>query len=80
MKKSDRLLMLASLERAIELSGGLSALTRRLDLENRQTVDMWRNRRVPAERAVQIEQALNGTVKRHELRPDLFVPCQEGCQ
>ena len=79
MKRSEKLLMLASLERAIEVSGGLSALARALSIPNRQTIDMWRSRRIPAERAVEIELALEGKVMRHELRPDLFIKCDREC-
>jgi DNA-binding transcriptional regulator YdaS (Cro superfamily) len=79
MKRSEKLQMQSALERSIELAGGLSALTRTLQLKHPQTVNMWRSRRIPAERAVEIELALEGKVMRHELRPDLFIKCDREC-
>jgi len=81
MKRIEKLQMLAALEEAIESAGGLTELSKSLPgRPSKQTIHQWRNRRVPAERAVDIEIALNGEVKRHELRPDLFKGCYEGCR
>lgn len=81
MKKSEILQMRAALERAIEEAGGMSSLARLMpDTVTRQAIYKWRNESVPPERAVQIEHALHGAVSRHELRPDLFIPCSSASQ
>lgn len=64
------------LQRAIDLAGGQVALARLIgDGVKQQHVSSWVNhcKRLPAERAVQIERALKGAVTREELRPDLFI-------
>jgi DNA-binding transcriptional regulator YdaS (Cro superfamily) len=61
-------------QRAIDLAGGQTALARLIGGKIRQQhVRRWLHmKRVPAERAVQIEIATNGAVSRSELRPDLW--------
>lgn len=66
--------MQSALARAIEHGQGLSALARRIGV-SRQAINNWRERGVPAERAVDIERALDGHVSRRELRPDIFSNC-----
>ena len=64
-----------ALQKAVDLMGGQTALARAIGGRCRQGhVWKWLNRgkTLPAERAVQIERATSGRVKRHELRPDLF--------
>lgn len=34
----------------------------------------WEEKRIPAERAVQLEELGGGKITRHDLRPDLFGP------
>lgn len=44
-----------------------------------QAVRKWESKgRPPAERALQIEQAVRGTVTRHQLRPDIYPPEEIG--
>lgn len=62
------------LRRAIELAGGVTALSQVLRISS-QAISQWK--RVPAERVIQVEQATAGRVKRHELRPDLYPAPEE---
>ena len=73
MNKTQKNLMIATLRLAIDEAGGISALAKLMpDSPSRQAVDNWTKKGVPAKRAVHIEVALNGRVRRQELRPDLF--------
>lgn len=64
---------MSALERAITIAGGQLALADRLGV-SLQAVNQWvHGGRITAERAVQIEVATGGQVKRHELRPDLLL-------
>ena len=58
-----------ALERAITEAGGTAALARTINVTP-QAISQWD--RVPAERAVAVEQATGGKVTRQELRPDLY--------
>lgn len=61
-----------TIDRAIEASGGIYALARRIDVRY-QHIQNWRKRGfVPYNRAKQIEKAIFGAVMRHEFFPDLF--------
>lgn len=69
------------LERAIRIAGGQSHLARRIGGKVRQGhVWKWLNRcsQVPVEAAIRIEQAVDGKVTRHDLRPDIFGPPAKG--
>ena len=67
-------LSIATLRLAIDAAGGPSALARLMpDSPSRQAVDNWTKKGVPPKRAVHIEVALKGRVRRQELRPDLYV-------
>lgn len=60
------------MERAIRFAGSGAALARLIGVST-VMVHKWRNgARITPERARQIEQATNGAVRRHELRPDVF--------
>lgn len=61
------------LERAVECLGSAAALAKAIGVSP-MAVSHWRSARraLSAVRAKQIEQATNGQVRRHELRPDLF--------
>jgi DNA-binding transcriptional regulator YdaS (Cro superfamily) len=59
------------LQKAIDIAGSQVNLGRLIGV-HQQVVHSWKKRRVPAERAVQIERVTNGLVTRAELRPDLF--------
>jgi len=59
----------AALERALEAAGGPAALARSLKITIQS---VWGWRRCPPKRAVAVEKATGGRVKRHELRPDVF--------
>ena len=58
-----------ALDRAITEAGGTAALARTINVTP-QAISQWD--RVPAERALAVEQATGGKVTRHELRPDLY--------
>jgi len=58
-----------ALERAITEAGGTAALARTINVTP-QAISQWD--RVPAERALAVEQATGGKVTRHELRPDIY--------
>lgn len=63
---------LQALTKAAKLAGSIAALGRLINVTP-QSIHVWRRcKRCPAERAIQIEKALNGQVTRAELRPDLF--------
>ncbi len=55
--------------KAAKLLGGVKALAKKLKI-SRQALYNWR--RIPAERAKQIEKFTKGAVTLHELRPDLW--------
>jgi DNA-binding transcriptional regulator YdaS (Cro superfamily) len=59
------------IERAIEIVGGLTALATLIDVSP-QVIVNWRERGVPANRALAIEAATGAKVTRHELRPDIY--------
>jgi DNA-binding transcriptional regulator YdaS (Cro superfamily) len=52
---------------------GLKGLAARCGVTH-QAVLKWKNGKVPAERAVQIEAVTEGSISRSELRPDLWPP------
>lgn len=58
------------IEKAIRVLGTQQALADVFGVR-KQAITKWR-RRVPAERVLGIEEATNGEVTRHELRPDLY--------
>jgi len=59
----------SALARAITEAGGTAALARAINVTP-QAISQWD--RVPAERALAVEQATGGKVTRQELRPDLY--------
>lgn len=62
-----------ALEKAVELLGSQAELARKI---GKKQAHIWnwlhRDRRVPADMAMQIELATDGKVTRHELRPDIY--------
>jgi|TARA_R100001530_G_scaffold64077_3_gene46064 DNA-binding transcriptional regulator YdaS (Cro superfamily) len=58
-----------ALERAITLAGSISNLARRINV-TRQAIHQWE--KVPANRVLEVERAVDGAVTREELRPDLY--------
>ncbi len=71
MRSMDALL------RAIEIAGGVTRLADALDV-SQSTVSMWLLRKsIPPIRAIQIEDATNGRVKRSELCPHLFAEAKK---
>ncbi len=71
--------METSIEQAVRLVGGQSALAKKLSFKHsnikQQHVWKWvRAGRVPAEYCNAIEKATNGAVTRYDLRPDVFGP------
>ncbi len=74
MNITQKNLSIATLRLAIDEAGGISALAKLMpDSPTRQAVDNWTKNGLPAKRAVHIEVALKGRVRRQELRPDLYV-------
>lgn len=69
------LCMSEALKQAIAEAGGQTALARLLNVDQAH-VWYWlhKAKRIPVERAIQIEQATGGKVTRHDLRPDIFPP------
>lgn len=61
-----------AIQRAAELAGGQSALARKLGCTSQAISKMCSTGRVPAERVLAIESAVDGAVTRFELRPDLY--------
>jgi pyruvate,orthophosphate dikinase len=64
-----------ALEKAITEAGGTAALARAINVTP-QAISQWD--RVPAERALAVEQATGGKVTRHQLRPDLYPVTHDG--
>lgn len=60
-----------ALNKAIKHFGSKASLARAIGVEP-MSVRQWEKRRVPADRAKDIEIATNGVVTRGDLRPDLF--------
>ncbi len=62
-----------ALEKAVEILGSQAELARKI---GKKQAHIWnwlhRDRRVPADMAMQIELATDGKVTRHELRPDIY--------
>lgn len=73
MERNNLALATAALQRAVDLSGGQNALARMIGV-GQGHVWYWlrRSKRIPAERAAQVERATDGAVTKEELRPDLF--------
>ena len=64
-----------ALQKAVELAGGQAELARLIGGKVRQAhIWNWLNRdqRIPAERAIQVEVAVERKVTREQLRPDIF--------
>jgi DNA-binding transcriptional regulator YdaS (Cro superfamily) len=61
-----------ALRKAIDNAGGQTALARALGLKSQGSISNWllRDKRVPAERVLEVERATG--VSRHDLRPDLY--------
>lgn len=60
-----------ALKTAIRCVGGLTALAKVLDLSP-QAIFQWK--RAPAKWVIKIEEATDGAVSRHILRPDIYPP------
>ncbi|WP_404830999.1 transcriptional regulator [Endozoicomonas euniceicola] len=63
-----------ALQRAIDICGSQEKLGQKLDPPvKQQSVSGWLERkRIPPERAIQVETATDGQVTRQELCPDLY--------
>ncbi|MBP6818316.1 MAG: helix-turn-helix domain-containing protein [Ferrovibrio sp.] len=66
---------LAALDAAASIVGSHAALSGKIGVP-KTTMSSWRTRKkaVPADHCLPIEQATNGQVTRHDLRPDIFGP------
>ena len=62
-----------ALKKAVEIAGGQSALGRKIN-RDQKAIWAWLNTtgKVPAEDVLSIEEAVEGQVTRHELRPDIY--------
>lgn len=70
--------MVRHLNRAVKLAGTWEELARLVSAESGHRITAqgayaWSIKGLPAERAVEIEHALDGQVTRQQLRPDLYV-------
>lgn len=65
-----------AISRAAALAGGQSALARKLGCTPQAVSKMCATGKVPAERVIPVEEAVDGQVTRSELRPDLY-PAKE---
>lgn len=65
-----------ALERAIKIAGGQSALARKIGRAQGHVFYWLKHAKdgVPPQAAIDIENALQGAVSRHEIRPDIFGP------
>jgi len=68
-------MMNKNLEKAIKHAGGLAPFAKAVGVST-QLVHYWRHKakRLPAERVIAVENAVDGFVTRSDLRPDLFPP------
>lgn len=62
---------MSAIEEAIRIFGTQKAFASRMNV-SQTAVIKWRKRRVPAERCRAIEQATEGRITVHDLRPDVF--------
>ena len=64
---------LIALQTAVEIAGGQTALGELIGRDQR-AVWSWLNitKKAPAEEVLKIENAVDGQVSRHELRPDIY--------
>lgn len=63
---------MSPIEKAVSIVGGQTALAAKLKIRP-QAVQQWvAAGSVPVRRVIAIEQATNGEVSRHELRPDIY--------
>ena len=68
------------IRRAVEIVGSQQRLAEACGVRQQHVWDwMHRDKRLPAERAIQIERATAGRVTLHQLRPDLY-PDEPGSQ
>lgn len=70
-------------QRAVDIAGGQTQLARLIGVKQGHVWKWLRMKRIPAERAIQIEVATNGAVTARELRPDLaaiFAPPSNGTE
>lgn len=63
--------MMNNLDKAIKHFGSKVKMARSLDVSP-MVVYQWSVRKVPVERALQIEKVTNGDIKASDLRPDIF--------
>lgn len=62
----------SAIQRAVDIAGSQSALARAIGVTPQAVQKMVATGAVPAKQAIPIEQAVDGRVTRHELRPDLY--------
>jgi hypothetical protein len=64
------------LQHVIDIMGGQSALARAIGTSQQNVHNWLYKRRIPAEYVLKIEEAVNGVITRHALRPDIY-PLEE---
>lgn len=62
----------AALTKAVQILGTQRALAKKCNATQQYVWNWMRSRKVPAERAIQIEVATNGEVTKEELAPEFF--------
>lgn len=63
---------ISGLQKAIMLAGSQKKLAKMCGISQVAVAHWLKNNKVPAERIIEIETALKGSVTRKELRPDLY--------
>ena len=66
-----------ALDRAIKVLGGVTKAAYAIGVRQ-SAVSNWKARGVPIDKAISIETATGGAVKRYELRPDIFDAPRKG--
>lgn len=67
---------MTALDRAVEAVGSQLALANALGIKSPSISGWYDRKKIPVERVIAIESATG--VSRHELRPDVFGPAQQG--
>jgi DNA-binding transcriptional regulator YdaS (Cro superfamily) len=72
-------LVVETIEKAIEICGGQTALAKALGIKQ-SAISNWINRgQVPPDRCLAVEVSTRGKVTRYDLRPDVFGEPPERC-
>ncbi|WP_288130976.1 Cro/CI family transcriptional regulator [Microbulbifer sp.] len=69
--------MASGINAAVEYFGSQRALAKRIGVTP-MAISQWKRRRIPIERAAQIDRVSGGAVPKELLRPDVFGPAPAG--